>query len=218
MLHTNRLELFFLVEMLNKSAELLALGLGEAGQKIFKSHLIRDFTKILETGHKVNCIFSFCSLLDFQKILNSLGHEILTFVNAASEILHHQIYSHLGFGNKNLGSTFLLVWKFHTDELTQVSKEYQSQITNSETMQMARSSLISRLLPSIDTGKQIVQNKCDIAFIGVVKALFEIESSLDKQKYFAPKCGKERFGMRVGMHSGWAVEGAIGSYMKMDTR
>jgi hypothetical protein len=204
--------------MLNKSAELLALGLGEAGQKIFKSHLSNDFTKILETGRKVHCIFSFCNIADFQDILNTLESEILNFVNSASAILHHQVYNHLGFGNKNLGSTFLLVWKFHTDELTKITDEYIFKISDHKTKKRESMSLVSRFLPKIDTKKIEVQNKCDIALIGLVKAMIEIELCFDEPKFYSLRCRRNNFTMKFGMHCGWAVEGAIGSYMKMDTR
>jgi class 3 adenylate cyclase len=214
MLDKDKLEILFLVEMLNKSAELLSIGLGEAGQQVFKSHLKTDFDKILEKGKKVYCVFSFCSILGFQNILNTLGHDVLEFVNSISNIVHHNVYKHLGYGNKNLGSTFLLVWKFHSDELTKISIEYQSHISNIDTRKSTIQSLISRLLPKMNIEKKSVQNKCDVALIGLVKIMVEIHT---KEKHYRSTWGVD-LNMGFGMHCGWAVEGAIGSYMKMDTR
>ena len=214
MLHEDKLEILFLVEMLNKSAELLSLGLGEAGQQIFKSHLKSDFHKILERGKKVYCVFSFCNIRGFKNILNSLGPEVLDFVNFVSEIVHHNVYSHLGFGNKNLGPVFLLVWKFHTHELTKLSMEYQSQIRNKYTRKSTLQSLVSNVLPTMNIKKKSVQNKCDLALIGLVKTMIEVKISDKGPRHI---WGVD-FEMGFGLHCGWAVEGAIGSYMKMDTR
>ena len=164
------------------------------------------------------CIRDSCNIRDFQSMLDPLGSSVLEFVNLVASIIHKNVYNHLGYGNKNLGSTFLLVWRFHSDELTSLSTQYRSKMSNKMTRRDTYQSLVSDILPKMDVKKVSVQNKCDIALIGLVKAMIDIELVFKNDNFFYNEFGVNRFEMGFGMHCGWAVEGAIGSYMKMDTR
>ena len=98
---------------------MLALGFGEAG-KIFiqKSMeydgggpaLIQDIKEIGD-GQKLKAIFGFANIRHFEDCTKNKQEQVLVFVNQISEIVHSCVDKFGGMPNRNLGDTYLLVWK-----------------------------------------------------------------------------------------------------------
>ena len=57
-------------------------------------------------------IFSFCDIRDFNQINLALEEKTMLFVNEIAEIVHSSVDRFKGATNKNIGDSFLSVWKF----------------------------------------------------------------------------------------------------------
>lgn len=219
-----RYETAALVNMLSKSSELLAIGLGVAGQQILKNHLKDEKINLLEKGTKVYCVFGFCNIRGFAQINKSLGSQVLEFVNLIAEILHTNVHLHLGSTNKNIGDVFLLVWKFKNSELIYESGDKLVKLLNDESGDEGLDNKVSQRVnednwvPVLDPNSQIAKKKCDLAIISFVKTFLDIKTNHSLKEYVHTNLQKNSIDMGFGLHCGWAIEGAIGSHHKIDAR
>lgn len=67
-------------------------------------------------GNKVVAIFGFCDIRSFTKLTNVLQERIIVFVNEIADIVHGTVDKFSGAANKNIGNSFLLVWKFEEED------------------------------------------------------------------------------------------------------
>ena len=106
---------------IEKITGLLRVGFGEAGAGIISSNLkFEDNTSVIDPlipGKRVYAIFGFCEIHGFEDINESLGKEVMTFVNTIAEIVHSSVHTWAGSSNKNLGNSFVVVWRLG-DEAT----------------------------------------------------------------------------------------------------
>lgn len=188
-----------LEDTLLKISSLLGLGFGEAGARMIAQNLGKnqDLNLLLE-GTKMMGIFGFCDIRNFTDTTEILREDVMLFVNQIAGIVHYTVATCLGFANKNIGDAFLLVWKFDSDDLVR-----------------SPSGLLQR--PSSIKAR----NRCDLALVSFLKVLVEINTApsivsyrkhsglLRRMPDFAVKMG-------FGLHLGWAIEGAIGSDLKVD--
>lgn len=211
--------------MLTKSSELLSIGLGEAGQQILKNHLKDDKVNLLEKGSKVYCIFGFCNIRRFEEINNILNESILEFVNKIAEIVHENVHQHLGATNKNIGDVFLLVWKFKNSELIyKNSSEELAKFLNDKDEGPDGGEEINTIIdeddwvPVLNPRSLIAKRKCDLAVMSFVKIFLTLQTSQELMHYSKTVMGGIKIDMGLGLHCGWAIEGAIGSEHKIDAR
>jgi len=91
---------------------LLAVCLGEAGNEIIKKNLSENKNlDALVKGSKTKAIFGFCDIRDFSTINESLQEDTILLLNEVAEIVHSSVDLFFGAINKNLGDSFLSVWK-----------------------------------------------------------------------------------------------------------
>ncbi len=107
---------------IQKIGTLLALGFGDAGKKFIQKSmehegggaaLIQDLSEIGD-GQKLQALFAFANIRHFEDSTEVMQEQVLLFVNQISEIVHSCVDKFGGSPNKNLGDTFLLVWKPET--------------------------------------------------------------------------------------------------------
>jgi class 3 adenylate cyclase len=101
-----------------KIGSLLVVGFGEAGAEIVGSNISNSNSIRSETtrsGKKVNAVFGYISILDFNTITEVLQDGIVVLVNQVAEIVHGIVDEFNGNPCKNLGNGFLIVWKFTDD-------------------------------------------------------------------------------------------------------
>lgn len=67
-------------------------------------------------GNKVVAIFGFCELRSFTKLTNVLQERIIVFINEVADIVHGTVDKFSGAANKNIGNSFLLVWKLEDED------------------------------------------------------------------------------------------------------
>lgn len=145
-------------------------------------------------GVRVDAIFGFCDIREFTFATEGLQQDVMLFVNKIAEILHEKVVECNGAPNKNIGDAFLIVWKLNT-------------FKNGE-----RSSLQKDLFDSALLSFQ--KTICEIESLGNLAAFIKEETDTSA----AWKSTLEDFEVKMGfgLHTGWAIEGSIGSKVKVD--
>ena len=151
-------------------------------------------------GTKVVAIFGFCNIRHFSETTEVLEEQVLSFVNQIADIVHGVVDRFSGAPNKNIGDSFLCVWKFRDEDLE----------LNHET---------GKLQPCIQS--IAVRQLADMAVISFLQTIAAVKKSykLDayrKREDLQEKLGNYEVKLGFGMHVGWAIEGAIGSEFKID--
>uniref|UniRef100_A0A7S3CQ90 Guanylate cyclase domain-containing protein n=1 Tax=Strombidium rassoulzadegani TaxID=1082188 RepID=A0A7S3CQ90_9SPIT len=186
-----------------KIGHLLALGLGEAGGMIIAQNISSggDLDPMIP-GTKTYCIFGFCIIDDFVETTEALETEIMMYVNKIAEIVHSCVDKYRGAPNKNIGEAFLCVWKFYDpDEIEQM--DMLGKYSNKRMCKENR----------------IVADLSVYAFLKVIAKINKYEHILEyNQMESIKKTVSDDFRVRMGfgLHQGWAIEGSIGSYFKID--
>ena len=211
-----------LIEKLFKSCKLLSLGFGEAGNELIVKKL-KGNNLSFKTGKKIMAIFGFCHIRSFSKYTEELRDEILEFINSISYIVHYNVEKNEGKVNKNIGDTYLIVWKFN-DTITEYllleeqnknelldleqSKKFKNEITKK--CEFSIRSFIHTLISIKKKDYLVVLNQTQNK---------EINKKRHKKNILNCKCEIARnynIEMSFGLHMGYAIEGAIGSNYKID--
>lgn len=178
----------------------MALGFGEAGSEIIAKNMSgADDINPMLPGHKVICIFGFCDIRNFTDATEVLQEGVMLFVNEIGEIVHSIVDKYSGAANKNIGDAFLLVWKFNED-LVMVDEQ-------KDDVKLMASDQVNQL--------------CDMSLLSFLKIIAALKRSRKLLKYKNHEGLNQRMPnysvkMGFGLHVGWAIEGAIGSFYKID--
>lgn len=180
------METMILEKTIIKLGGLLALGFGEAGAEIIGHNMGSSAgVDAMVPGNRVEAIFGFCSIHNFLVVNHVLKEKIMVFVNQVGEIVHGCVDEFNGAPNKNIGESFLLIWR----------------------------------ISGYDTRGQ--QKLADMAIMSFVRIVTEMNKSPILAQYrkhpgILQRVQQFRVSMGYGLHSGWAIEGAIGSDFKID--
>jgi class 3 adenylate cyclase len=189
------METTLLLQTINKIGGLMRVGFGEAGASVIAKNLSDSGSSgggklnLMGSGTLIRSIFGFCDVRNFTDTTECLQEEVMLFVNRIAHILHGIVSQCSGSANKNIGDAFLLTWKLEEG------------------------------LPST-----VISALADQALLSFLKALIELNRYQEFICNFSITATNrlyKRFpGYRVrvgsGLHVGWAVEGAIGSALKID--
>merc|ERR1719240_1495817 len=137
-------------------------------------------------GSRVDCIVGNCRIRDFSIATEVLQGKVMTFVNQIAEIVHGVVDEFHGAANKNNGDTFLLIWR--TSDL-----EWDAVAKLADMSMLAMSWVLGAVHRS------------------PVLAAYRGHPGL--QQRLGGKC---RVCVTLGLHAGWAIEGAVGSEFKID--
>ena len=150
-------------------------------------------------GNKVIGIFGFCDIRRFTDATEVLQEGVMLFVNEIGEIVHGVVDRYQGASNKNIGDAFLLVWKFDDDSIREQGETGELElIPSNKVSQLCNSSLIS-FLKIISTTKRSRKMKRYANHKGLNQRMPNYEVK-----------------MGFGLHQGTAIEGALGSFYKID--
>jgi len=183
------METVILEKTIIKRGSLLALGFGEAGANIIGHNLESSDSagvNAMIQGIRVEAIIGSARIRDFSAVTEVLKTKVMTFVNQIAEIVHGVVSEFHGAANKNNGDTFLLIWR------------------------------ISGL------GIDMTQRMADMSTIAFARILGEIHQSPILASYRGHPALQQRLGkncrvcVTLGLHAGWAIEGAVGSEFKID--
>ena len=186
------METTLLLQTINKIGSLMRVGFGEAGASVIAKNLGEsedNRLNLMGSGTLIHSIFGFCDVRNFTDTTECLQEEVMLFVNRIAHILHGIVVQCSGSANKNIGDAFLLTWKI--DDALQPK----------EIAALADQALLAFCKSLIELNRY--QN-----FI----CNFSIAATNRLYKRFPGY--KVRIGS--GLHVGWAIEGAIGSQMKID--
>eukprot|EP00924_Labyrinthula_sp_SR-Ha-C_P005425 snap_masked-scaffold_1-processed-gene-31.9-mRNA-1 protein AED:0.04 eAED:0.06 QI:0/-1/0/1/-1/1/1/0/853 len=181
-----------LEETIKKVGQLLQIGFGEAGSRIIAKNMkVSQSINPLVNGVKMHAVFGFCDIRNFTDTTECLQERVMVYVNKVGQIVHEATHQFSGAANKNIGDAFLLVWRIEDKK-----------------------------------GEDSFVNMCDKALMAFLKILVDLKRENSPggilHSYKSNKQIKRRFGdnfnisLGMGLHVGWAIEGAIGSKYKID--
>jgi len=192
-----QLETAMLENTILKIGGLLQVGFGEAGAEIIGKNMSSGDGElnIMMPGIRINAIFGYVSIQQFSATTEALQEDVMLFVNRIGEILHACTHRWSGVANKNMGNSFLLLWKM-PDPLT-TERSSQGDVA------------------------MVTANLADRALLSQVKFLAETDRREDLKAYSKDERMLEKFGnyeikFGLSLHVGWAIEGPIGSDFKVD--
>lgn len=194
------IELELVETAMRKIGVLLALGLGTAGCEVITRNM--QGTAGLDPvipGQKIFAVFAFISLREFSALEDLLNSKLLIYVNKLSRIVHCQVEKYQGAINKNLGDSFLAVWKFEQDDGLAAGSRV---IINPYSLSVRLKSALA-LLTSIKVVAKVARSSPIANYLNGA-GMKDIEGFLSTQ-------------LSVGLHVGWAFEGPVGSAFKIDT-
>jgi len=188
-------EIEMIEQCIGTFSKLLKVGFGEAGMNVIARNFGTNGFDPIVAGVIVKAVFGFCEINQFEECCMALNENTLVFANKISDIVHETVEVSGGNVNKNLGGSFLSVWKlkaFHGP----VETTYVHHLT--EVPHVVDNTLRSfletqSLLRKNDTLGQVNREVC-------------MQNRLPG--YSVQMC--------YGLHLGWAVEGAVGSEHKVD--
>eukprot|EP01082_Thalassiosira_pseudonana_P001598 g1164.t1 g1164 contig10:1517111-1521355(-) len=186
-----------LEQAITKMAALLQVGFGSAGAEIIAKNL-GDMGELdpMIPGVRVNAIFGFCDIRDFTFATEGLQQDVMIFVNKIADITHRHVAESGGHPNKNIGDAFLLVWKLKSGKNTNSSGDLQKELFDAALICMQN--IIKELRQAGSLGSFLKDDMKDI------------------NPAWASSLESYSVAMGVGLHKGWAIEGAIGSKVKID--
>ena len=193
-----------------KISALLAIGFGEAGGEIIKKNLRQgEELNPRLMGKKKTAIFGFCDIRQFEEIALALEERTILFVNEIAEIVHSSVDKFQGATNKNIGESFLNVWKFYN-----VSKVHNHK--DGEMKEIKKDNLLE-----IDPTNPQVGITADCSVLAFLRIILKINKNLNILAYrenenILKRIPNFKVNMGFGLHLGYGIEGAVGSSYKID--
>ena len=189
-------EMDYVTTAFRKMGDLLIKVYGEAGAETIRNNIAGDSNAkgidALVPGNKSDFIFGFCDIRDFTAATECLEEDVMIFVNGVGQIVHDIVVRNGGFPNKNVGDAFLVVWRPPEGGLAAIAD------------QGAEVNIADKALTAIVTSAEYVN------YDSKLKALLDGNEKLQaRMPGFRVKIG-------FGLHAGWALEGPIGSSIKVD--
>jgi len=221
-------ETILLEQTLERIGQLLQVGFGAAGAEIIGKNMNIGSGKLnpMIPGKKITAIYGFCDIRQFTDTTECLQEDVMVYVNKLGNLVHTVAHSYYGMANKNVGDAFLLSWKIcdgSVDGFTNFADE-----ASAEQRAAANDSILCQATNgSTRTPKRQItpSQMADAAITAFIKCQIDLDNeNLDGclTCYATYDAILRRFGpgfkiqMGFGMHVGWAIEGAIGSDLKID--
>lgn len=209
------METFIIKDAITKIGILLGVGLGEAGSSLIGTYLRNtkdsDNDVLMKNVFEMNAIFGFCDIRNFTDATEVLQEGVMVFVNTIGDIVHTIADRNLGAANKNIGDAFLIVWKIPGSLSAEVKWKAENKTDSDPPADFVE-----------QHNRKVFTNLADLSLFAIMKMYAEINRSFDLVKYVQNEGLKKRIGagykvrLGFGLHYGWAIEGAIGSFHKVD--
>jgi len=184
---------------LAKIATMLQVGFGEAGNNLIAENLKKgDTVDPMVPGRKLLGAYGFCIIDEYEEVLECLAEDILPFTNTAATIVHDAVTENGGQPNRNLGEAFLCVWKPPTKEGIDPATLPPNELAEAETRMC--------------DGALTAFRRC-VRCIAQSSKLQAYNNHEEIQKFFD---GHYTTRIGYGLHYGWAIEGAVGTNIKID--
>lgn len=183
-----------------KISQLLQVSFGEDGSEILSKNIMsgEGELNLMRPGNKVSLVICVLKINNFARITECLDDEITLFFNKICYVVHNCARYWSGVVARSSDGYFTLVWRL--PEL--IEKDTEEDDLSNPAMQ--RTDLANR------------------ALVALIKIIAEIHRSLDLINYINhPKISTnmgQEYNVKIsaGLHVGWAIEGVIGSDLKID--
>eukprot|EP00931_Biecheleriopsis_adriatica_P117323 TRINITY_DN92852_c0_g1_i1.p1 TRINITY_DN92852_c0_g1~~TRINITY_DN92852_c0_g1_i1.p1 ORF type:complete len:961 (+),score=168.67 TRINITY_DN92852_c0_g1_i1:111-2993(+) len=188
------METVILEKTIIKLGSLLALGFGEAGADIIGKNMSGSDSagvNAMVPGRKCDCVVGIVRVRNFSTATEVLQAKVMMFSNQIAEIVHGVCSEFQGAPNKNNGESFLVIWK-HPPCKSEEEDELQGRITSEGS---------------------IVASATIIGSVHRSPLLSSYREHPGLQNRLGSNC---RVHVCIGLHRGWAIEGAVGSEFKID--
>lgn len=212
----HKYETEILEKALRKIGILLQTSLGEAGATIIKN-VLKGSGKLdmSQPGKKVTAVFGFIKIPRFMECTECLLENIVMLVNELSSLIHTTVKGYHGSVNKNIGDSYLIVWKLDDE----IDDKY---IQHKKVGKMGAFKMGVGKDPK--DLEETLKNTADNALACFISLIVECKVQLKQKNSFIAKytehpvlnSHKWTFDLMYGLHIGWAIEGAIGSIHKID--
>jgi hypothetical protein len=191
-----QLETAMLEETILKIGGLLQVSFGEAGADVLKKNMGSGDGElnIMKPGFTIEAIFGYVNIRSFSDINALLEEDVVLFTNTVAQVVHTCVYRWRGLPCESFGDAFLVMWK------------PSPKATN-------------------EIGPQLTFAHADRALLALIKITVEMRRSeavinlLQHPKLLAEASTTSKYKqVRMGLclHTGWAIEGPIGSNFKID--
>ena len=149
-------------------------------------------------GYKAMFIFGFCDIRNFTDATEVLEEGVMLFVNEIGAIVHSIVNKYSGCANKNVGDAFLLVWKIEEED-QYIDRNGDVRVKDSQ-----------RVSQTADMSA--------VSFILLISGLRRSRKMIKYNNHKGLNARMPNYQVRLGLglHMGYAIEGAIGSYYKID--
>ncbi|KAG8460208.1 hypothetical protein KFE25_004456 [Diacronema lutheri] len=188
---------------ISKIGDLLRIGFGDAGGRIIGANLASRDGQLNTRmpGTRIHAIFGFVVVFQFALLTDCLQESIMLFVNHVAGVVHKVVHGHAGSCNKNIGEAWLVVWplKSATDSGAVLPRGSEVEALTGGTGHTTADCAVAAfaLAPLLIKGNDQIAQLSQRAELQRASPGYEIS-------------------MGYGLHSGWAIEGAIGSDLKID--
>jgi class 3 adenylate cyclase len=191
-----RAEIRVLEQAFRKIGVMLVLVYGSAGSEMI-TNSIRSAGELtpLTSGREILAIFCFAKISGFSDLLDSLGPHVLKYMHIVSRLVHSQSEKYSGSVNRNLGDSYLLVWKFPQEDVVLVRNKFV-----------------------VNAYSDHVRQTTSLALLSAIKSIYKVVKSSALRPYHQNPTftGALYPELTFGFHVGWAYEGPIGSMFKID--
>ncbi len=220
-------ETILLEQTLERIGQLLQVGFGAAGAEIIGKNMNTVNGKLnpMIAGKIITAIYGFCDIRQFTDTTECLQEEVMVYVNKLGNLIHTATHSYFGMANKNVGDAFLLSWKICDGSLFGFSN-FIDEATEAQRTEANEHILCQAINSAARVTRQITPSQmADAAVAAFLKCQVDLENENSNgclACYGKYDSVMRRFGhgfkiqMGFGMHVGWAIEGAIGSDLKID--
>lgn len=188
-------EIRLLENAFSKIGVMLGIVYGSAGSEMITNSigLEGNFSPLIP-GKEVLAVFCFVKIGNFDSVLYALGPGVLKYINHISSFVHNMAERFLGSVNRNLGDSYLLLWKVPEDDKIIVG---------------------DRLV--VNPYSAVVKSTAGLAVLFAVKTIAKVGACPTLAQYRNKIGGSAKSnGLTFGFHVGWAYEGPIGSAFKID--
>ena len=203
----NSYEVKVIMNAIIKISALLAMSVGEAGGQIIHKNLSSTLELHLHSrGKKKYAIFGFCNIRNFEEINLVLEEKTIPLINQIAEIVHSSVDRFRGNTNKNMGDSFLNVWKFYNN----------LNIKNNSEKKLKKDNLFE-----IDSVNPQINITADCSVLAFLRCILKINKNQNILKYRENKKLNKvipnfKVNMGFGLHLGYGIEGPVGSVFKME--
>ncbi|SPQ97406.1 Guanylate cyclase domain-containing protein [Plasmodiophora brassicae] len=216
------METAILEQTLEKLTGMLQIGFGEAGTAMIQKNISANGElNPMVDGRRMLAIFGFCDIRNFQEINELLSEDIMLFVNAVAEIVHTEVHRAGGAVNRNLGDTFVVVWRLPEMVSTTAMEAILERHAQAPSADLTEMTGLSEAEQRAVQEAQQLAAQALAAFLRVICSCANPSDRLEALLRNCPPSGGKLFpnnevSVGIGLHIGWAIEGAIGSRFKID--